>query len=127
MKKKKQPTRYCLQCMTEKIPQGSRIDKLFCSDSCRFTYHNKLKQETDPEIPRINKILKTNFDILKECLHDQKTVTRPREEMMRMGFSFDYYTQVRGEYKFCYYYGYTPKNDKYILIVKGFDEIVKKI
>lgn len=48
--------------------------------------------------------------------------------MYKLGFNFDYYTQVNGAYKFCYYYGYVPgNNEKYMKVVVGFDSIVKKL
>ncbi len=107
-------------------PVHGRPDRRFCSDVCRSAYHNKKRQQSDPEIIRINKILERNYEILQNSLGEGKSVSIARETMLRRGFSFDYYTQANGEYKFCYTYGYTPKNEKYILIVKGFDTIVKK-
>ena len=103
-----------------------RTDRRFCSDVFRSAYHNKKRQQSDPEIIRINKMLEQNFEILQNSLGEGKSVSFARETMLRRGFIFDYYTQANAEYKFCYTYGYTPKNGKYILIVKGFDTIVKK-
>lgn len=104
-----------------------RTDRKFCSDQCRYNYHNHRKLSADPELTRINKILAQNFTILGNCLGQEHTAIRPREELLRLGFSFDYYTQAKGEYRFCYYYGYIPRNQTHILIVRGFNDIVKKI
>ncbi len=104
-----------------------RTDRKFCSNQCRYNHHNERKRNVDPELVRINKILSQNFAILENCLGSEHTAIRGREELLRLGFSFDYYTQAKGDYRFCYYYGYTSRKETQVLIVRGFDNIVKKI
>lgn len=113
-------------CLKILDPAHGRLDRRFCSDVCRSAYHNKKRQRFDPEVIRINRILEQNFEILQKSLGERRSVSIARETLLRRGFSFDYYTQVNGEYKFCYTYGYTSRKENYILIVKGFDTIVKK-
>lgn len=107
------------------IPYNVRKDKRFCSDACRTAFHNPQRQGLDPEVVRINKILQTNFEIMAEVYSNPKTHTIDRDAIMRMGFSFDYFTQVYKNFKYCYFYGYAENNNK-VSIVRGFDDIVKK-
>src|SRR3979411_1497539 len=97
--------KYCLFCDKSIDPLKGRRDRKFCNDACRIGYHNRKIQSRDKEIMRINQILERNFEILKESLANQRSVTVARETMLRRGFSFDYYTQVYQEYKFCYGFG----------------------
>jgi predicted nucleic acid-binding Zn ribbon protein len=113
-------------CLKILDPAHGRPDRRFCSDVCRSAFHNKKRQQQDSEIIRVNRILELNFEILQDSLGEEKSVSIARETLLRRGFSFDYYTQVNGDYKFCYTYGYTSRKEKYILIVRGFDAIVKK-
>ncbi len=120
---------HCLFCGTFLNPVKGRSKRKFCNDNHKNAYHNAKKQSIDAEIIRINKILAINFDILKNALEqsDRNSASMSKEEMFRLGFSFDYYTQVKNDYKFCYKYGYTPKDERFITIVRGFDNIVRKI
>ncbi len=121
----------CRFCGKWLNPLKGRKHRLYCDEICKNGYHNELKRGIDSEIKRINKILATNFKIMHDAYEkareDGTSATMKITDMYRLGFSFDYYTQAQGDYKFCYYYGYTPKNDKFMKIVVGFDSIVKKI
>jgi predicted nucleic acid-binding Zn ribbon protein len=118
--------RYCLNCNAAIDPLKGRKDRKYCDDRCRSSYHNLLSEQLRSETARINNILATNMTIMKSLLGDKTSVRASIEVMKRKGFSFDYITQVHKDYKFCYSYGYAPKDEKYCLIVKGFKDIVEK-
>lgn len=119
--------KHCLYCGKILDPLKGRSDRKYCSHSCRYNMNNRIKQMHDPEVMRINKILSQNLWILQQLSSKKTLPLFHRDELLRMGFSFDYYTMTKADYFFCYYYGYTKaRKENHILIVKGFDNIVKK-
>ena len=50
----------------------------------------------------------------------------PRDKMLRQGFNFDYYTQAKKNYIYCYTLCYKVKYASTIMIIKGFESIVKR-
>ncbi|MBV9986036.1 MAG: hypothetical protein JO301_00035 [Chitinophagaceae bacterium] len=119
--------KHCGYCGRSLDPLKGRADRRYCDERCRYNKHNRDKQQRDPEVARINKILQDNLVILTRCHADKQVPVYDRQTLLRLGFSFDYYTMVKGDYFFCYYYGYTnARKENHILIVKGFDDIVRK-
>jgi len=123
----------CITCGKDlKKEVKGNSNKKYCSIKCKNDFNNPRRKKLNDEVDRINKILALNFQILEEILEtaekEGRSPTIKKEDMYRMRFSFDYYTQVENDYRYCYSLGYTKaRNDKYMLIVRGFDHIVKKI
>jgi hypothetical protein len=111
----------CLECETEFT---GRVDKKFCSDYCRNAFNNKLRQDSTNTVRNINNTLRKNRRILEELAPNGKAKST-KEEMLKRGFHFEYFTnilntQTGNTYNFCYDYGYLE-------IGKGFYAIVKKL
>lgn len=109
----------CLEC-GDKI--YGRIDKKFCSDSCRNTYNNKQNRDNTNLMRRINNTLRKNYRILTHINSDGKTKTT-RTQLLNAGFDFDYITEFvvyknGSQYRFVYDQGYKILDDDFILLVK---------
>jgi hypothetical protein len=125
-------TDHCLQCGKWLDPLKGRKNRKYCDDTCRSRFHNDMRKNVDEQIVWVNAILAKNFNILKEIYEAARKNKEPASksitDMYKLGFNFDYYTQVNGLYKFCYYYGYVPGNNvNYMKVVLGFDSFVKKL
>lgn len=110
--------RTCQECGE---PIAGRIDKKFCSDSCRNAWHNSLNRETSNTVRRINGLLRKNRQILAGLNPEGKTTVH-REKLAGSGFNFNYHThtyktRAGAVYYFCYEEGYLPlENDFYALV-----------
>lgn len=112
-------TRNCLEC-GQKL--SGRKDQKFCSDYCRNGFNNKLNEDSNKYVRRINGILRKNRRIL-EKLNPRGKVTLDGIRLAEEGFNFHYYTNIyttqKGQYYFCYDYGYLKiDNDQYMLVQK---------
>ena len=112
----------CLACDK---PLKGRIDKKYCNDSCRNTYHNnqKLTGSYNSYVRNINNTLLKNRRILEEMLTaDEETAKSNKEKLLSLGFQFKYfthtYTTMGGKtYCYCYEYGYLfLENDMYLVL-----------
>ncbi len=112
--------RTCTACST--AIQG-RSDKKFCSEYCRNSYNNQ--QKTNEQFVRsINSLLRRNRQIIKlflETIGPDAVVFR--DDMLRRGFHFEYYTHARKDkegqaIRFCYEYGYAPTAHGYYRLVR---------
>jgi len=108
----------CLECGFEII---GRSDKKFCSDQCRNTYNNRLKQDSNNYVRNVNGILRKNRRILEEFNPAGKAKVH-FSKLKDKGFNFDYHTNVyrtkAGKvYYFCYEYGYLPIEENYYTLV----------
>lgn len=109
----------CLQC--NKIIKG-RIDKKFCTDSCRVSFNNKRNVSKSDYIKNINSILLKNRKILSELANNQYTRIS-KFTLLQKGFNFYFYTNnistPTGEnYFYCYDYGYQSEKNDHIILVK---------
>jgi predicted nucleic acid-binding Zn ribbon protein len=116
--------RICPECGYEII---GRTDKKFCSDQCRNTYNNRLKQDVNNYMRNVNNILRKNRRILSELNPHGKSKAH-RTKMIEKGFNFDYYTntyttKAGNIYYFCYEYGYLPIEDDYFALVMKQDYV----
>jgi hypothetical protein len=108
----------CAYCGKEII---GRVDKKFCDDTCRTSYHNLQKKEESAHIRPVNSVLKKNRDILKSLNKTGKTKVH-KDVLQKAGFDFNYltrlYTTQKGStYYFCYDQGYLPiDNGWYVLV-----------
>ena len=111
--------RLCLECESK---LRGRKDQKFCSDYCRNAFNNKLNEDANKYVRRINGILRKNRRIL-EKLNPIGKVTVDGITMAEEGFNFHYFTNIYktqkgGIYYFCYEQGYLPlENDWYMLVV----------
>ena len=80
----------CLEC-GESIHYGSRIDRKFCCDKCKDSYHNKNKLINRKHIQRTNRILEKNHRILR-TLHENKVIEIEINELKVLGYNMDYVT-----------------------------------
>ncbi len=112
--------RKCLEC--ESILRG-RKDQKFCCDQCRNTFNNRLNDDSNKYVRRINTILRKNRRILED-LNPSGKITVDGIRLAEEGFNFHYFTNIyetkKGSvYYFCYEQGYLKmENDQYMLVVK---------
>ena len=108
--------RICIECGNK---LEGRIDKKFCSDTCKNNYNNVLKSEFTSSTRVINRFLRNNRKVLKELKHGTKV---SKTALLEKGFNFKYFTHIlktaRNEtYYYCYEYGYkTISNDLYFVV-----------
>ena len=106
----------CIECGNK---TEGRIDKKFCSDTCRNDYNNALKRDVSNSITNINNALRRNRRVLKELKEGCKV---GKSMLLQKGFNFKYFTHIyttakKETYYYCYDYGYKPiGNDVYFLV-----------
>jgi hypothetical protein len=112
--------RKCQECG---IQLNGRRDQKFCSDYCRNTFNNRLNEDSNKYIRRINNILRKNRRILS-TLNPNGKKTVDGITLAEEGFNFHYYTNMYttkqgAKYVFCYDQGYLKlDNDRYMLVHK---------
>ncbi len=99
-----------------------RIDKKFCSDTCRNTFNNRINSDTNSFIRNTNNQLRKNRRILEELCPDEKAKSS-KANLLSKGFDFNLFTSIRttqkgSVYYFLYDYGYLALENDYYLIVK---------
>lgn len=109
----------CLECGERLL---GRMDKKFCTDSCRNTYNNKLKAFTNNTIRNVNNALKKNRRILDEVCPEEKCKTL-KITLLSKGFDFKFFTHTRvtqkgNTYYFVYDMGYLELDNDFFLVVK---------
>jgi hypothetical protein len=114
--------RECPECKT---PLYGRVDKKFCSDQCRNTFHNRINRDTLAVVRNTNNILRRNRRILEELNVKEKQVVK-RKTMGERGYDFRYHTEsftTRNgkQYFFCYDLGFFGLDDDAVMIVKRQD------
>ena len=112
----------CLSCNK---PIVGRVDKVFCDNYCKSSFHYKKKQDKEKSLyETIDKKLKTNRRLLKLFNKAGKAVVR-KDELIKEGFNPKYFTHFwknpKGEvYLFCYEFGFLSKEEngksKYVLV-----------
>ena len=104
-----------------------RADKKFCSDQCRNTFNNRMKQDANNYIRNVNNIHRKNRRILAD-LNPKGKSKASRNKLVEKGFNFDYYTnsyttKTGKTYYYCYEYGYLPIEDDYYFLVMKQDYV----
>ncbi len=99
--------RTCIECGEKLV---GRIDKKFCSDSCRIAYNNRLNSSDTSYMRSVNNILRRNRRIL-QALNPTGKTRISREKLLEKGFDFNYFTsQYKTRdgaiYHYCYDQGY---------------------
>jgi hypothetical protein len=116
--------RKCLECDS---PIYGRKDKKFCTDYCRNSYHNKLNEDSNAYVRRVNNILRKNRRILSAHNPNGKVKIRPIQ-LAEEGFNFHFYTNIYetksgNKYFFCYDQGYMRLEDGWISLVRKQDYV----
>ena len=83
---KSQKNRKCLECETLLL---GRKDQKFCADYCRNTYNNRLNEDVNSTVRKINSILRKNRRILAQ-LNPKGKKTVHLIELAELGFNFHY-------------------------------------
>lgn len=110
-----------MKCRECKVEIFGRVDKKFCSDQCRTSFHNKNNSDSNNFMRNINNILRKNRRILKS-LNPKETAKVSKVDLLDEGFKFSYYTneyvtKAGKVYKFCYEQGYLDLGKgKYALV-----------
>ena len=109
----------CLHCSKEIL---GRADKKFCDKQCRNDYNNTQNSVSNNYIRSVNRIIKKNRNILEELCPKDKSIKVPKKELSKLGFSFEYFTNVyttkaEKTYYFCYEYGYLDLGNNYFALV----------
>lgn len=117
--------RVCPECNSE---FDGRIDKKFCCDQCRNTYNNRLKADELNFSRGINKILRTNRNILAEMYESNKNYKITKNKLIANGFNFNYLTNIYKTkndktYYYCYDFGYIVFDDDSISIFQRKDYV----
>lgn len=110
------------QCMECGVRIRGRIDKKFCSDSCRNTHNNKFNKDSKNLVRNINNALRKNYRILKTLNPTDKTKTT-RVKLLAKGFDFTLFTSIYTTkagtvYYFVYDQGYLPLENEFYALVK---------
>lgn len=104
----------CQHCEKE-IPNW-RSNKLFCDNECKYKFNNKLQQQANLEMGRVNKILKKNFDILKTAIKAERYVKIKKIDLEKKGFNFEFMTHVKGAYKNCYLLSWRDIENGHVIV-----------
>jgi hypothetical protein len=108
----------CLDCGQS---LNGRLDKKFCGDACRTSYHNRRWHHRSNTIRKINLVLFRNHCILAELMEKGQTMVCVHE-LQLMGFSPGHYTGMeanpRNTLYFCYDIMYSLSPDYQQLFLK---------
>ncbi|MFM2196291.1 MAG: hypothetical protein RL092_1891 [Bacteroidota bacterium] len=113
---------HCLEC--DEIMIG-RIDKKFCSDSCRSSYNNRKRVINQTNVKKVNLILVKNRSILYELntrVQENSVITT--FQLKLMGFDFAFFTHQTSDRRgrmlyYCYDLGYQQLSGNKVKIVKN--------
>lgn len=115
-----QSERRCLECGA---PFKGRVDKKFCSDTCRVAFNNRLNSDDTSYVRNINNILRKNRRILISMNPTGKNKVS-YDKLKARGFDFNHFTSTYktregSQYFYCYEHGYLPiEQDWYLLVIK---------
>ncbi len=121
---KPEEKRECLECGTK---LNGRKDQKFCGDYCRNTFNNRLNEDSNKYMRRINNILRKNRRILSQ-LNPNGKKTVDGITLAEDGFNFHYYTNIYttkkgSQYVFCYDQGYLKIDDNQYMLVHKQDYV----
>lgn len=108
----------CQDCGTKLV---GRVDKRFCSDSCRINHNNMLSRKRNIALKKVNSILKKNAVILHQ-LNGCGITALPSSQLEAVGFDFNFFTHQiiiddGKKYNCCYNYGYHVINKNEIKLI----------
>ncbi len=113
---------HCQEC--DEIMIG-RIDKKFCSDSCRSSHNNRKRIINQTNVKKVNLILVKNRSILYELntrFQDHSVITT--FQLKLMGFDFAFFTHQTSDRRgrllyYCYDLGYQQLAGNKVKIFKN--------
>lgn len=117
--------KFCLYCYA---PVTGRADKKFCDDACRSAHNNRVNQQNNVFVKRIDNALKRNRRILNSLMpQNAKRIKVTFKKLANMGFNFNYVTHILTSKKgnpcfFCYDIGYKPVNENSYVLVKQLEK-----
>ena len=85
-----QSERRCLECGA---PFKGRVDKKFCSDTCRVAFNNRLNSDDTSYVRNINNILRKNRRILISMNPTGKNKVS-YDKLKARGFDFNHFTST---------------------------------
>lgn len=112
----------CIEC--GELMNG-RIDKKYCSDSCRSSHNNKRRIVNQSNVKKVNMILVKNRSILYDLsIRFQEDTVITTFQLKLMGFDFAFFTHQttdrRGRSLFyCYDLGYLQLNGNKVKIIRS--------
>lgn len=111
--------RICMECGEKLL---GRIDKKFCSDYCRNSFHNKQNSDQNARVRQISHILRKNRRILETLNKRGKTIVK-KKKLIEKGYDFYYHTHSyttskKVTYVFCFDQGYCEMEKEAVLIVR---------
>lgn len=118
-------TRICLECGAT---IRGRVDKKFCNDQCRNSFHNRVNSGGSVTVKQVNQILRHNRQVMRKLIPEVKgKITVNRSKLLQEGFDFTYHTHIYTtrnghHYTFCYEYGYLPLENDVVMLVKREEE-----
>lgn len=109
----------CKECGEEIL---GRADKIFCSDYCRNSFHNRENSDVNSFIRNISNTLRKNRRILNAMIPEGKANIH-KSKLVEAGFNFNYFTHIYKTqkdhiYYFCYDCGYLAMANGFYLIVR---------
>lgn len=107
----KHPCAYC-----GKEIKDWRRNKRFCDDQCKSKLHNGKRLLIDEDMKYVNKILAKIFDIMQKLVSEKQVVKIGKNELAKKGFNYDFFTQFRGDYRYCYSLSWREIENNMILI-----------
>jgi len=111
-------------CRMCKVAIQGRVDKKYCSTSCKNAYHSRLSTVTKDAARVIDKILHRNRSILLEIIGKHKgSIKVPRVVLDQKRFNFTYHTHSytntqQKEYRYVYDIAWMEFSDDEILIIR---------
>jgi len=122
----------CLEC--GKTFSEGRIDKKFCQDICRMSYHRARRNENTPSIYfQVQKQLNINRKVLKR-FNPKAKVTVRKTKLYDAGFNERCFTHIYRSsmgkvYWFVFEYGFTrvEKSEEHYLLVTWQAHMTKKL
>jgi len=115
-------TNFCPICGSKII---GRLDKYFCSTSCKAKYHRNKAEERLPVTRPIDSILHRNWTILSEFYQaiGKRKFFVEIAKLNRKGFHLNYYTTSavntgQKQYYYVYDFGWMQFSEKEVLVIK---------
>jgi endogenous inhibitor of DNA gyrase (YacG/DUF329 family) len=115
-------TDFCPICGTQ---LKGRLDKRFCSDTCRSLYFRNKAEERIPVTRNVDAFLHKNWKILSEfhAMIGKRKFFVEQSKLNRKGFHPNYYTTTAVNtqnkmYYFVYDFGWMPFSDKEVMVIK---------
>lgn len=119
-------TAKCINC--EEDFKG-RLNKKFCSSSCKNQYHNERNREKNSILISLNKTLHKNWQILDDMYRVYKSAPVKLDILEAAGFKSSFHTHtfnspVGEKYIMIYDFGFKKHFDNHVQIVRNEESAV---